>query len=858
MRSRTLFIAGIFLASVAHGAVESTIDEWVSRTLPEKQPEITLPAYAGALDKAIAEVNAGKFRAALSTLSGITKDKGAEHALLQARALIGLGEQAAGDEILQSDILKNDPNALRFRIEDLLRRELPTEAQPIAEAWQKNNPDSIPANLMLAMVQEKLGDYPAAIKTYHWFADTKQRLVEKWNADPMQFESADDLCDIATGINRWATLTLTFKEMQDLNDTILNMYIRCFDVVDRQHIRSRVQAALFAASRGNAQGAQKYLTPAIQRAPYDPTVVLAALQLGGAIEEGDVAQSPIDALRKSNPDSYEADLFEAVSYASSHMWQQADERAEKVYQKYPHRSGAIGIYAITQYVLHGAASSEKIMQAADQQSIKISDTQFFAAGIFKAIDQYEPSEKYYQITLKRNPWNTAAWHQLGGMYLNIGEHEKARKTLEEAYLIDPYNVSTVNFIRLLDELDKFEKREFDHIIFYSDPVADPIAGDVIGKYMDDCYVDLEKIFSFTPQQKPIIQVYPRDDEFSVRMAGVPGIENYGVSFGRVLATISPRVGTNKGNFNWGRVLRHELVHTFNLMQTHHRTPRWLTEGLAVWQEGVKFRFKDVPPELYKRTMEGSLFTIKGFADAFVRPKRPGDGEQAYTQGAWLSMYLDQTYGRQSIVKLLDAYNQAQSDEAAFKTATGDSIEKIETDWHAWMKKEISPWNLNEETNQKVEALDTEGDLSIKAKMFPQAIKSYEEAYALQPTALKVHQRLAYLYLQKETADPAKAIEHMKFLHVFELQHNRFAKQIARMYLQLNDLASAYRWAHEAVQVDMYDVSSYELIISICEKMNNADEIAKTKEIIQRIKLWEIDRKNKREPAPKPPIPQPAE
>ncbi|MGC4005105.1 MAG: hypothetical protein QM811_19125 [Pirellulales bacterium] len=82
----------------------------------------------------------------------------------------------------------------------------------------------------------------------------------------MQFESADDLCDIATGINRWATLTMAYKDHRDINDTVLNMYIRCFDVVDREHIRSRVQAALFASSRGNASAAQKYLKPAIERA----------------------------------------------------------------------------------------------------------------------------------------------------------------------------------------------------------------------------------------------------------------------------------------------------------------------------------------------------------------------------------------------------------------------------------------------------------------------------------------------------------------------------------------------------------------------------------------------------------------
>ena len=38
-------------------------------------------------------------------------------------------------------------------------------------------------------------------------------------------------------------------------------------------------------------------------------------------------------------------------------------------------------------------------------------------------------------------------------------------------------------------------------------------------------------------------------------------------------------------FNWGRVIRHEMVHIFNLEQTHFLVPHWLTEGLAVSNEG---------------------------------------------------------------------------------------------------------------------------------------------------------------------------------------------------------------------------------------------------------------------------------
>ena len=240
------------------------------------------------------------------------------------------------------------------------------------------------------------------------------------------------------------------------------------------------------------------------------------------------------------------------------------------------------------------------------------------------------------------------------------------------------------------------------------------------------------------------------------------------------------------------------------MATQNRCPRWFTEGLAVWQEGVQFRFDGVPREMYKRTMAGELFTFREFPLAFIQPRRPGDGEQAYTQASWLVRYLAEKYGTDSIVKILAGYGEAKSDEESFLEGTGDPIATIQAEWFAWMKQQLAPWHYDAESDKKSEALQKEGESLLKAKQFPEARKDWQAACDLQPTELKPHQRLAYLYLQKSMSDPAKAIEHLKFLHVLELQNNRFAKQISRLYTKLNDPKNAIHWALEGTYVDLYD------------------------------------------------------
>ena len=38
-----------------------------------------------------------------------------------------------------------------------------------------------------------------------------------------------------------------------------------------------------------------------------------------------------------------------------------------------------------------------------------------------------------------------------------------------------------------------------------------------------------------------------------------------------------------GSFNWQETLWHELAHVIHLTMTNNRIPRWLAEGVAVWE-----------------------------------------------------------------------------------------------------------------------------------------------------------------------------------------------------------------------------------------------------------------------------------
>src|SRR6185312_14464391 len=85
-----------------------------------------------------------------------------------------------------------------------------------------------------------------------------------------------------------------------------------------------------------------------------------------------------------------------------------------------------------------------------------------------AMRQYPRSAAMYKIAIERAPWWTAARNGLGLLYTQSGDEDEARATLDAAHALDPFNLATTNYLRLLDELAGFARKESAHFIVMYD------------------------------------------------------------------------------------------------------------------------------------------------------------------------------------------------------------------------------------------------------------------------------------------------------------------------------------------------------------------------------------------------------
>jgi tetratricopeptide (TPR) repeat protein len=452
-----------------------------------------------------------------------------------------------------------------------------------------------------------------------------------------------------------------------------------------------------------------------------------------------------------------------------------------------------------------------------------------------AMRQYPRSAAMYKVAIERAPWWTDARNGLGLLYTQSGDEDDAYRVLEEAKLFDPFNFATNNYLKLLDDYRKYEKVETAHFVVAFDKAVDPVIPIYFGEYLESIYKDVTGAFKHEPDRKTYIEVFPTHDAFSVRTTGSPWIGTVGASTGRVIAMVAPRKGKQTmGPYNWAQVLRHEFTHTVTLAATDNRIAHWMTEGLAVYQEHVPLRWEWVPM-LYSAVKKKQLFTMENLTWGFVRPKKPSDRQLAYAQSYWICKYIEETFGHDKMLAMLEEFRKGREQRDVFPEILGKGLSQFQADFFAWTEREVATWGYDEETTGKYKKLVKDAETMVKARRYDEAIKAWAEIVKMRPMDALPHQRLAGLYIV--TKQPEKAIEHLVRLHQVEMHDNAYAKRVARLYRDMGQTGKAIEYGLQSVYVDPYDTTAHELLAELYEKAGNAAGAEREKKALAVLEEW---------------------
>jgi tetratricopeptide (TPR) repeat protein len=245
---------------------------------------------------------------------------------------------------------------------------------------------------------------------------------------------------------------------------------------------------------------------------------------------------------------------------------------------------------------------------------------------------------------------------LGMALLRLGQMEEGRAAIETSFKGDPFNVWAKNTLDLLDTMREYRETKRGPFVIKASGTESEVLAAYAAELLEEAAAKLTAKYRFTPRGPIMVELFPNHEDFAVRTLGLPGLGALGVCFGQVIAQDSPSARP-LGQFNWGSTLWHEYTHVITLQMTGYRVPRWLSEGLSVYEErrARPGWGDDWNAGVLSALAEGRWFKIADLDAGFMRPRRADDVPLAYFQASQVVEFITDRYGFDAVLRMLALY-----------------------------------------------------------------------------------------------------------------------------------------------------------------------------------------------------------
>ena len=366
---------------------------------------------------------------------------------------------------------------------------------------------------------------------------------------------------------------------------------------------------------------------------------------------------------------------------------------------------------------------------------------FELADCLEERKRYADAEAFYRQAADLRPKLAGPQTGLGMLYLRLGREADGRATCSPRRSRPTRSTSaSPTRSRSCGTSTTTKRIVTPHYELRFDPKTDKVLAAFLAEYLEETHAMLKGQFNYEPPGRVLIEVFSTHEMFSGRTVGLPDLHTIGACTGKVVAMASTHAKGVRKPFNWGRVIRHELTHIFNLAQTDFLCPHWLTEGLAVRNEEMA-RPRDWSSILRDRMDSDTLFNLDTVMLGFVRPKSPDEWTLAYCQSQLYVEYMVKTHGEECVGKILDAYGKGLDTAAALKTAVGVDKAAFEKGYRAYLDEIMKPY-------RRTKKAPAEKQLTFA---------ELEEEHEKNPDDLEISARLADQYYRRNKASDARKL-----------------------------------------------------------------------------------------------------
>ncbi len=522
----------------------------------------------------------------------------------------------------------------RLRAEALLELGRYEEARTQLTRALRNNPSSVRLRLLLR---------EAALATQHedeakiQVAEITSLITSRSTAGTPEFLAAVGE----------ATVTLKLADPKLILENFLRPAIRA----NPPQRDAMVAAGRLALDKNDFALASRTFGDGLKVFPGDPDLLggMAAAFRGSGDGENFLryAAQAIEA----NPHHVPTRLLLAEHLLDSEQYGPARDMVKKILEVNPLQSGALALLAAAEEI-------ENHPEAAAAARAKALSTWAANPAVDHVIGQklsrhyrFKDGAAAQRRALALDDTFTPARIQLAQDLLRLGQNDEGWDLVARAHKDDGYDLEAFNLVSLHDRLAGYTTVENEHFLIRMAGDEAPVYGKRALALLERARATLTAKYGLDLPQRTQVEIFATPGDFQVRTFGTPGEEGFlAVCFGSVITVNSPALSSA----NWEAVLWHEFTHVITLTMTDNRMPRWLSEGISVYEEEQASPAWGQRMTLNYRELiaEGKMQPVSGMGTAFMTADDPRAVGFAYFESSLIVKFLVEQHGLDKLKALL--------------------------------------------------------------------------------------------------------------------------------------------------------------------------------------------------------------
>jgi tetratricopeptide (TPR) repeat protein len=409
-----------------------------------------------------------------------------------------------------------------------------------------------------------------------------------------------------------------------------------------------------------------------------------------APSDSDETGQHIEAALAANPHHVPTLLLLADHKIDAEDYAGAQEELTRALKVNPHCPPALAYRAVLALLRNDEAAARKDRDDALASWPSNPEVDYLIGKQLARHYRFEEAAAEQQRALDRDSAYLPAQRELAEDLLRLGREKDGWNLAQSAHKQDNYDVTLYNLVTLHDQMEKYQTLSNADFILRLSAREAPLYGQRALELLERAKETLCRKYGVELTRPTQVEIFPEQKDFAVRTFGMPGNPGYlGVCFGSVITANSP-ASQSPNPANWEDVLWHEFCHVVTLTATANRMPRWLSEGISVyeerqadptWGERMTLAYRQI-------ILSGKLTPIGELSGAFLAPKSNQALLFAYYESSLVVEFIVREHGLESLKAILKELRDGREINQAIAAHTGPLAE-LEKRFDAFARKQAN-------------------------------------------------------------------------------------------------------------------------------------------------------------------------